>query len=61
MTNLGRGGLFVGGLVMLVMGLAFFTGYLPNATYSYWLAEAIANGTFFMVLGVVFMAASVLG
>jgi hypothetical protein len=52
---------FLMGLVVFLIGLAFFTGYFPNATYSYWLAEAVANGTIFIGVGLIVMAIGVLG
>jgi hypothetical protein len=57
---MGRAEAFVGGLVIFIVGYGFFTGFFPNATYTYWLAEAVANGTIFMGLGVIVMAMSVL-
>jgi hypothetical protein len=52
---------FVIGLVVFLVGLSAFTGFIPNATYSYWLAEAVANGTLFIGVGLLIMAAGVLG
>jgi len=57
---MGRAEAFVVGLVMFLVGYGFFTGFFPNASYSYWLAEIIANGTFFLGLGALFMTASAL-
>lgn len=57
---MGRAEAFVVGLVMFLVGYGFFTGFFPNATYSYWLAEIVANGMFFMGLGAIFMAMSAL-
>jgi hypothetical protein len=31
-------------------------GFFGSATFSFWLAEAIANGTFFMGTGFIFIA-----
>jgi len=57
---MGRVEAFVGGLAIFLVGYGFFTGFFPNATYSYWLAEIVANGTLFMALGGLFMAMSAL-
>lgn len=47
------------GFVIFLVGYGFFSGFFPNATYSYWLAEAVANGTLFIILGIAIMAVGI--
>ena len=49
------------GTTIFLVGFGFYTGFFPNETYSFWLAEAVANGTIFMVLGAIFILAGLLG
>lgn len=49
------------GAVALLVGYGFFSGFLPNATYSNWFAEALANGTLLMTIGAVFLIVGIAG
>ncbi len=49
------------GSIAVLVGYGFFSGFVPNAVYSNWLVEDIANGTLFMVFGAVLIIVGVFG
>lgn len=47
------------GVVLVLMGYGFFSGFFPNASYSYWLAEFVADGAIFILVGIVILIVGV--
>ena len=49
------------GFIAILLGYGFLSGFIPDAVYSNWLLEEIANGTLFIIGGAALVVVGVFG